>query len=197
MRSEIERECRMLFRRMMAAEFPDYLEDKVQVVPGNRYIRTWQHPAGIWFHIVLMPHPTKDKFTIEGAWDYDGRLMPLEIVEEKDKFKIIERPILFRVNFFWSGKDYWWPLVLFPAVLETSISYKADAIEDCLPLVAPAIQDAVQKIKQYLVPIFEKVAERHGKGTAPKKDDSEAGCAPTYRQLGTRRYIQSKDRHCD
>src|ERR1700722_13667374 len=99
MRSELERECRMMFRRMVTAEFPDYLEDHVKVRPGNRYIRTWQHPCGVWFHIILMPHPTKDKFTIEGAWDYDGRLLPLEIIEEKDKYKVLERPIFFRPIF--------------------------------------------------------------------------------------------------
>jgi hypothetical protein len=197
MRSELEKECRMLFRRMMTAEFPEYLEDKVQVVPGNRYIRTLHHPSGIWFHIIMMPHPTKDKFTIEGAWDFNGKLMPLEIVEENDKFKIFERPIMFRPNFFWSGKDYWWPLVLFPEVLATSISYKDDPLEDCFPLVAPAIQDAAQKIKEYVLPLFEKVVKKHGSKSGAATNEPEAGCAPTYRQLGAQGRSQSEKRSCD
>jgi hypothetical protein len=187
MRSELEKECRVHFRRMIVAEHPEYQENKTQVRLGKRYVRSWQHPSKLWFHIVLMPHPTKDKFTIEGGWDFNGRLRPLEIVEANDKFKIFERPILFRPNFFWSGKDYWWPVMLFPDRLENSMSCQDNPIEDCLPLVAPAIRDAAQKIKEYLIPIFEKVVKKQEK-VAGSETESDANCTSTYRRLGMPRH---------
>ena|ERR1700722_5375516 len=170
MREELEKECRAVFRRMITVEFPDYLEDKAQAVKKNRCIRTWQHPCGVWFHLILMIHPTRDKFTVEAAWDFDGKLGPLQIVAQEEMEEIFERPILFRMNFFWSGKDYWWPLVLCPEELANNIFYKDDPLEDCFPLVAPAMQDATKKIKEHLLPIFEKIMRLRGHRQAGDMD---------------------------
>jgi hypothetical protein len=61
---------------MMAAEFPEYHEDKGQVVPPGRYVWTRQHSLGVWFHILFVIHPTADEFTVEGAWSFDGKTKP-------------------------------------------------------------------------------------------------------------------------
>ena len=159
MRSELGKECRRLFRKMMSTQFPEYREDRGQAVPQGWYVWTHQHPSGIWLHILLVVDSTRDTFTIEAAWDLNGKLpgpfygKPIEVSE---------CPILFRINFLWCGKDYWWPLVLRPAELETAILYEKDPIEKCLPLVAPAVWDAGEKLKEHLVPVFEKIIQMHG-----------------------------------
>jgi hypothetical protein len=161
MRSDLGKECRKLFRKMMASEFPDYREDKGQIVPQGWYVWTSQHPANIWFHILLVIHHSRDQFTIEAAWDLGGRLPgPAygRLVE------VLERPLLFRPSWLWSGKDYWWPLVLRPEEYERSrFYYEEDSIERCLPLVAPAVWDAAEKLKDHVVPVFEEIVQRNGK----------------------------------
>ncbi len=37
MRSALGKECRKLFRKLMAVEFPEYREDKGQIVPPGCY----------------------------------------------------------------------------------------------------------------------------------------------------------------
>ena len=75
---------------------------------------------------------------------------------------IFDRPRLFRVSFLWVKKDYWWPLMLRPEEYERNALYKDDPIEQCLPLIAPAVWDAAEKLKDHLVPVFEKIVRQHG-----------------------------------
>jgi hypothetical protein len=164
MRSELGKECRKLFRKMMAVEFPDYKEDKTQIVPQGRYVWTFKHPTNIWFHILLIVHPTRDDFTVEVGWDYDGKLTRFT---NQEIDKISDYPRSFRVNFLWSGKDYWWPLVLRPEEYERVLLYKDDPVEECLPLVAPAVWEAGEKLKEHLIPVFEEIVRKHG-STQPK-----------------------------
>ncbi|HEY1718470.1 MAG TPA: hypothetical protein VGH42_09295 [Verrucomicrobiae bacterium] len=127
MRNELGKECRKLFSKMMMTEFSEYREDKGQIVPPGRYVWTCQHPSGIWLHILLIISQKSDKFTIGAAWDFDGKL-PGDLPGVSD---IFDQPRLFRVNFIWSGKDYWWPLVLRPEEFERALLYKDDPVNVC------------------------------------------------------------------
>lgn len=140
---------------MMVTEFSEYQEDKRQIVPPGKYVWTRQHPSGIWLHILLMIDPKRDTFTTEAAWDFDGKLPRYGGADG-----IFQRPVWCRVNFLWSGKDYWWRLVLRPEEFERAILYKEDPIEQCLPLVAPAVWDAAEKLKEHLVPVFERIVQK-------------------------------------
>jgi hypothetical protein len=159
MRSELGKECRKLFRKMMAVEFPDYKEDKGQIIPPRKYVWTRQHPCGIWLHILFMINPTRDTFTTEAAWDFDGKLPRFS---HGGTDGILQSPVSFRVNFLWSGEDYWWRLVLRPEEFERAILYKEDPIEQCLPLIAPAVWEAGEKLKEHLIPAFEEIVRKHG-----------------------------------
>jgi hypothetical protein len=123
---------------------------------------TRQHSSGIWFHILLHTHSTHDKFTVEAAWGFDGKL-PRPIYGKED---YAAQPGLFRPGFIWSGKDHWWLLVLRPEEHERVILYRDDPVEQCLPLVAPAVWDAGEKLMEFVVPLFEKVVVLHGKKSA-------------------------------
>jgi hypothetical protein len=160
MRSELGKELRKLFRKMMTTEFPEYREDKGQTIPQGTYVWTHRHTSGIWLHILFAIHPMFDKFTIESAWGFDGKLPP---VSYDGSDGIFDRPVWFRINFSWSGKDYWWLLVLRPEEHERFLLYKDDPIDQCLPLVAPAVADAARKLKEHWVPATDKIVQLHGK----------------------------------
>lgn len=158
MREELERESRKQFRQMMGLKFPEFHEDKDQAVTKHKYVRTWRHPSGIWFHIVLVTHHLRDAFTAEGAWDMNDRLPDFDVVFTDEQERILEQPILFRPGFLWSGHDFWWSLDP-----DRAFPFKEETVEDCLPQVAPAIQDVADKLKKHVMPLFEAVVKKHGK----------------------------------
>jgi hypothetical protein len=162
MRSELGKECRKLFRKIMATEFPDYHEDKSQIVPPGWYVWTRPFSTNLVFHIMFVIHHSRDEFTTEGGWSLDGKLLP----RLSDVGEVLSSPAHIRVGELWAGKDYWWPLVLRPEEHERALLYKDDPIEQCLPLVAPAVWDAAEKLKEHLIPVFEKVALKYGNTSA-------------------------------
>ena len=128
-------------------------------MPQGWYIWTYQSSTGLFFHIALVIHHSRDEFTTEGAWSFEGKVLP----HLSDIGEILDSPAHVRVGELWAGEDYWWPLVLRPEEYARALLYKYDPIEKCLPLVAPAVADAANKLKEHLVPVFEKVIEKHGK----------------------------------
>jgi hypothetical protein len=54
-------------------------------------------------------------------------------------------------------------LVLRPEEFEKPYLYAGDPVEQCVPLVAPAVWDAGEKMKDHLSPAFEKIAQKHGR----------------------------------
>ena len=155
MRSELGKECRKLFRKVMVTEFPEYSEDRSQAVPQGWYVWTYRHSEALFFFIVLVIDSEGDQFTIEGGWSHDGKVL-YSLSDVRD---ILSAPSYVRVAELWTGQDYWWPLVLRPGEYENAIFYKDDPVEQCLPLVAPAVWDAAEKLKEHLVPMFEKVVQ--------------------------------------
>jgi hypothetical protein len=158
MRSQLGKECRKLFRKLMAVEFPEYQEDKGQIVPPGWYVWTYKNSANLFFHIAFVIHHSGDEFTTEGGWSFDGKLLPC--LSNVDNF--LDKPSHVRVAELWSDHDYWWPLVLRPEEFERAILYKDDPVEQCLPLVAPAVWDAGEKLNDHLVPVFEKIIQKYG-----------------------------------
>jgi hypothetical protein len=155
MRSELGKECRKLFRKMMAVEFPEYHEDKGQIVPPGWYVWTRQHTSKLWLHILLVVHPTSDEFTTEAAWSHDGKTKGYT-VQQPEKFMSEANRV--RVSRLWCGRDDWWLVFV----------RKNDPVEQCLPVVASTVWDAGEKLKEHLVPAFEQIVQKHGKqGAAP------------------------------
>ena len=108
MRSELWKNLRKWFRQRMSAEFPEYGEDQGQTIPQATYVWTHHHTSGIWFHVLLVIHPMDDRFTLETAWDFDGKLPCPSYNEVEGRF---ERPVLFRMNFTGSSRPS--PSVIF------------------------------------------------------------------------------------
>ena len=62
----------------------------------------------------------------------------------------------------YNGMEQWWNLVLRPEEYEEAIFYQDDPVEACIPLIAPAVWEAGEKLKEYAVPVFEEIVRRHG-----------------------------------
>src|SRR5215472_517062 len=103
MRSQLGKECRNLFRKIMTTEFPEYQADKGQIIPQGWTVWTYPSPTGLFFHITLVTHHSRDQFTNEGAWSFDGKMLPrLSRVSE-----VLLSPAHIRVGQLWAGEDYW------------------------------------------------------------------------------------------
>jgi hypothetical protein len=165
MRRALEKECRKQFRQMMAVEFPQFREDKAQIVPPERDVWTMNHPSGLFFHILLEIHPARDQFTTSAAWSLNGRI-PSARPGCGGREAIYSEPLLFTTCRLWlpadAGEDHWWKLVLRPEEYARDPVYQPDPVDDCRPLVGPAITEAGEKLKDYLIPAFEEIATREG-----------------------------------
>jgi hypothetical protein len=162
MRKELSKETRKSFRAMMTAEFPDYKADKEQIVPLGWYVWSRRHPSGLFFHVLLVIDPTNDNFTTEAAWDFDGK-MPSTLHVGGDQQEILASgPLHFRT--WWLSNngqmDNWWELVLKPGDEQSFLN--PDPIDKCLPLVAPAVREAGDKLRDHLLPLFGRLALKYG-----------------------------------
>jgi hypothetical protein len=168
MRSPLGKECRKLFSKMMAVEFPDFKADKTQVMPQGWYAWKHQHSSGLFLWIFLVIRDNRDEFTTEGGWGLDTNRPPWTSIGRKDMERILSKPLAFRTCWLWSESnwDFWWKFVLHPEEYERAILYKDDPVEQCQPLVAPAVWDAGEKLKDHLIPVFEKVIQKHGRKSA-------------------------------
>jgi hypothetical protein len=166
MRSELGKECRKLFRKLMAVEFPSCQEDKGQIVPQGWYVWTQNHPSGLFFHIAFVIHSTRDSFVAEAGWSRTGRQD--SSLSTGGKTGMLNKPGALRLPELWgyNGMEPWWDLVLRPEEHERAIVYDDDPIEACIPLVAPAVWDAGEKLKEHAFPVFEEIVRRHGSTAA-------------------------------
>ena len=170
MRSALGKECRKLFRKLMAVEFPDYKEAKGLVVPQGWYGWRYQHPSGLFFWIFLVIFDSRDEFTTEAGWSFDANKPPWTgISSHEAKEVILSKPLAFRTCRLWCNDNwgYTWKLVLRLEEYGRVLLYKDDPVEDCLPLIAPAVWEAGEKLKEHVLPVFGEIVRKQG--SSPQK----------------------------
>jgi hypothetical protein len=164
MRSPLGKELRKLYKAMMKAQFPNYKEDKTWTVPPGWYVWTYQHSCGLWFHILLNIHHSKDEFTNEVAWSYKGNRPEFEIIFNDEINMFVKRPMHIRISTFWSDEDHWWGFdPKYDDYRSLGKNIKPLPIEKSMELIVPAIYDSTEKLKKYVMPVFEEIVRRHGK----------------------------------
>jgi hypothetical protein len=137
--------------------FPDYHEDKGQIVPQGWYVWTRKHSSKLYFHIFLVIDPKRDQFTTEAAWDYDGKIShSLAVISTPGE--AMAKPTHFRTDILWCTNSFghWWNLLSRPRDF-----LNEEPVEDCLPRIKVAVEEAGQKLKEHLVPLFTAIAEKH------------------------------------
>ena len=115
-------------------------------------------PDTVAFTLFLVISPNSDEFTTEAAWDLDGNMPRSLYALEFGEDKVFHDPIHFRTDILWTDSQFghWWTLVANPNKCEETILYQ-DPVEDCLPLIDPAIKEAAAKLHEYVLPLFETI----------------------------------------
>jgi hypothetical protein len=119
----------------------------------------------LWFHVLLVIHPTRDQFTAEASWGYERKIKGYTVHQQE---QFISEANGIRVSRLWCGRDDWWLVFV----------RQNDPVEKCLPVIAPAVADAAQKLKEHLVPVFEKIIQMHGKHSGQQVAGAEAKPTP-------------------
>ena len=165
MRSSIRKKLTACFRREFQPRFPQFapaLKDR------NFWTWAYEIAPNLTFFIALQAFDRYDEFVIEVAWSEDGEY-PWQHSGQIE----VDRPMgRERVGvFFKTGpREVTWNLApeATAAIREANearvrgerVNYQFDPpIEVVLPRVEPMVRDAIEKLEQYGVPLFRRVAE--------------------------------------
>lgn len=171
MRSALGRAVREIFSRRLEEELPRFQRKTgVKISPECR-IYEWAHDENLRFFLVLQFHRSEDRFTFEVAWSKNGA-WPEGHVPLPDS-PLLDSPsgeMRFRVGLLWKVQpDHWWQVVpgglhavpaqapRDPEALWREIT-NPPPIEDALKEIPAVVEDAIAKIKAFVVPYFERVS---------------------------------------
>ena len=177
MRKELGKAVREQFARRIAEELPEF-----EAVPLKEYSRApWNMPASgsrvfrkphgddLYFFVVLSQSvKAKDWFMIDVGWnispEYPGSFHRKERHEEAlalDSYSV-RLPDLFRSEWKSSWQP-WWTLGPQYTVQEmteqlTRGEFGPPPLEQCMPDVSPQVEHAIQHLRDFALPYFERVA---------------------------------------
>lgn len=160
MRSRLAKTVRQRFALRISQELPDFVLNQTEVVPSGCVLYERKTPT-LTFYILLLLAPKDDRFTIEVGWSEKGKLPTYNWGRPNDPPR--EGGIMFRMWCLWNtgNEDLWWRFE--PEVkLEDIANWVPQPIEAALELVDTQVDDAIQKLLEFGIPYFERVAAEHG-----------------------------------
>lgn len=161
----------------------DVLGKKIMEIPFGNRLYLWDYKEDLYFYILLVisTQTMGDAFTIECAYSSKGRFpstLPLMHPFDIPKSGIIKSIPLngefrFRLgDLFNPENDFWWWVCPNPSFEEISEWVKQPVTEETLFMpqkisdqeamesIEPLVRDAVDKIKNYAIPYFEKIIKK-------------------------------------
>jgi hypothetical protein len=188
MRSPIREELMSRFAPELGRRLPQFQRGGKERGAGDIPMWAWEIAPSLTFFVMLQPFEDKDQFTVEIAWSDDGKFPWREL--GANLFKIESPRCRRRLARLWSKSqvDPTWEIVRSRTFEETSARIKAlsrgdreevqrldqlveVSVEKAIPRVAPLVADAVQKLIDYGLPLFQRVVEQRGL-TWPSTDKS-------------------------
>lgn len=178
MRSKLGKAVRGRLRKQLSQRFPGLREIPGAEVPPGWLVFGLEVAPDLAFYVVLVPYRQHDRFTLEGAWTRNGRFpSSIGILEPRDSvvpYLIRDEPrngdFRFRVPRLWQAQEFAWDLAPRPSMVDELLKFgrlpEEPPIEEGLSKVDAMVQDALEKIDEYLVPYFDQVAAdcSHDKG---------------------------------
>lgn len=164
MRRKLAELTRKEFDKRMKERLPQFSEEKHgDTVPGSR-VYCWNMKVSFRSYIYLTFAPLEDRFNIDIAWSLNERFPsgvlptgPYEQPKNGDK--------RFRLSELWGEtKDPWWWVAEKPnwqAVIESGNPLEDPPLEECMPKVKPAVEDAVGRIVEFAIPYFGEVISKY------------------------------------
>jgi len=126
---------------------------------------SWAVSSDLTCYLLLFFFPGKDKFNIEVAWSKKGRF-PIHLIGRILRDGPQADEIRFRISDLWKSDmrtDEWWTLRREPTLgeLEDAIRKKKaipiQRIDNAKEMIESMVEDAVDKVRNYVVPYFQNV----------------------------------------
>ena len=167
MRSKLGKAVRARFAARLRGVLPQFREIKTAEIPPGSRLYCWERAPDLSFYLLLLVFPQWDEFTIEVAWSRKGQFPDRTMFCDPDE-EPQDGTLGFRLGRLWEvNKGVWWQLTEYPspAQLERSLLTGQDVmppVEEIMPNVIPMVDDAINRIVEYAVPYFTKVAKKYG-----------------------------------
>lgn len=162
MRSELGRAVRKQFEAGFSRVASGF-KPAAPPIPGFRLFER-RHPSGFAEYVVLEFHPMYDSFDVELGWSTQGRYPP---VPELGVAPLEMEEVRFRASHLWggtrSGEDYW-VLAPLPSLDRPESFLETPSLEAALKKVEPAVEEALRRIEEYVLPYLARAAAAHGGG---------------------------------
>ena len=180
MRAKLAKAVRETFARKLQEALPQFIPVESQRDSGNRLYKWGVAPdVNFYVYLQLSAKSHEDSFTIELGcsrreypFDHGAR----DPNHEKDGAVRFRLPQLYREE--WrpkTGREPWWWIGPQKSAKESiartmervksgKLPEKDEGlmpIEQALPLVEPQVQDAIERLKRYGMPFFQKFAKQH------------------------------------
>ena len=178
MRARLAKVVRDSFAHRMQAELPQFVPSRSKPVPPGDSLYLWNFSRSLKFYVFLQlsQRPDQDSFTVElacSSGDFPFSHAALGRTPQKDGSVRFRLPQLYRDE--WRPKTgwepWWWigprvePREITSRAVARAVAGKrpltesAVSIEQALLLVEPQVNDAVDRIKRFGVPFFERYAK--------------------------------------
>jgi hypothetical protein len=173
MRKEIGQAVRKLFDEGMRRRHPQFVPVKsmghTQINPGSR-VYCWMAAPDLSFFVILLTHLKEpDNFWVEAAWSPDQRV-PIMYPDLHQKQR--ERR---NIGKFWGARNGWYEWEVsrlkslagmtqdeFDDWLRNQERVERERIEEGLRRAPECVEDARNRIDEYVLPYFKKIAESRG-----------------------------------
>lgn len=186
MRSEIGKEVRKQFERVFLQNFPMFVRDKTTPLPPGWRLYASSIASDLTFYVMLVLMPRSDGFTADVIWSRCNELPP-HIPNSYPTDQPNGDVQLIRLSNFWCDNrtpgQIWNVDKPWSTSSEFGIPTFADPTQEEIANVAPLIEDAVAKLRQFAGPYFAKIASHFGY-EFPTSSSGRKGPATLKRPVG-------------
>ena len=158
MRRRLAQAVRTEFDRLIKLELNQFSKMRDPWADTGAIYR-WNHRNGRAF-LHLQMHSIWEWFTVECGLSAGDRF-PIAALPVNPRDTHRGEDIRFRASKLWTNppRDVWWELAPAPdpAIASAADYIQARSVEELLPRVRPASEDAVQQLRTYALPFFEEV----------------------------------------
>jgi hypothetical protein len=160
MRSTLVKALQKKFEKELEKQFPQFEEDKESIVPPKYKVYVWKSQQNLYFFICLLPSPKDDSFTVDIGWSKSGKLPNNPVIYESGEDQIVSSEnIMFRLSRIYERKqfEHWWYLAKKSTLNDDFFTFVETPIEESMEKISPKIDEVFKKVKEHVIPYFEKV----------------------------------------
>lgn len=167
MRKELIRKTREHFKGLLTSELEGFSHaSAASAAPGSDlYAKKIADDLALFIRLVPNPKPYRDSFMIELGWSRSKFPTGARVT---DKWNIdpmqdaaLRLPVLWREQ--WSSPlEPWWEIGAALSLETSQEHYSGAETERRLTLLPSLVKDAVEKVRQYAIPLFRTIAAARG-----------------------------------